>query len=58
MAKYKAGVFGIGNVSTEYIKAVNNNPLSEVIAVVGRDKTKTQAKIRVNKSFLRGDGKL
>ena len=45
MAKYKAGVFGLGNVSTEYIKAVNNNPLSEVIAVVGRDKAKTQAKI-------------
>ncbi len=45
MAKYNAGVFGLGNVSTEYIKAVNNNPLSEVIAVVGKDKAKTQAKI-------------
>ncbi len=45
MAKYNVGVFGIGNVSTEYIKALNNNPLSEIIAVVGRDKTRTRATI-------------
>jgi len=45
MAKYGVGVFGIGNVSTEYIKALNKNPLSEVVAVVGRDQAKTRAKI-------------
>ncbi|TFG62951.1 MAG: Gfo/Idh/MocA family oxidoreductase [Spirochaetales bacterium] len=45
MAKYKAGVFGVGDVSKEYIKAVNLNPLSEVAAVVGRDKKKTEDRI-------------
>ncbi|NOY09229.1 MAG: Gfo/Idh/MocA family oxidoreductase [Spirochaetes bacterium] len=46
MAKYKVGVFGVGGVSIEYIKAVNNNPLSEVAAVVGRDKKKTEVRIK------------
>ena len=42
MAKYRAGVFGLGNVAGEYVRAVNNNPLTEVAAVVGRDKARTQ----------------
>ncbi len=46
MAKYGVGVFGIGDVAKEYIKAVNNNPLSEVVAVVSRDQKKTEKKIR------------
>lgn len=45
MAKYNVGVFGMGDVSTEYIKAANNNPLTEVVAVVGHDRAKTKAKI-------------
>jgi len=28
MAKYNVGIFGIGDVAKEYIKAVENNPLS------------------------------
>jgi len=46
MAKYGVGIFGIGDVAKEYIKAVNNNPLSEVVAVVSRDQQKTEKKIR------------
>ena len=46
MAKYRAGVFGLGNVATEYVRAVDNNPLAEVAAVVGRDRTKTEARVR------------
>jgi predicted dehydrogenase len=46
MAKYRAGVFGLGNVATEYVRAVSNNPLSEVAAVVGRDREKTEARVR------------
>jgi predicted dehydrogenase len=46
MAKYRAGVIGLGNVATEYVRAVNNNPLAEVAAVVGRDKAKTRARVQ------------
>ncbi len=46
MAKYGVGVFGIGDVSKEYMKAVNNNVLSEVKAVVGRDRKKTEERIK------------
>ena len=46
MAKYRAGVIGLGNVAGEYVRAVNNNPLAEVAAVVGRDKAKTEARVR------------
>jgi predicted dehydrogenase len=46
MAKYGAGVFGLGNVATEYVRAVNNNPLAEVVAVVGRDKAKTETRVK------------
>jgi len=46
MARYGVGVFGVGDVATEYIKAVNNNPLSEIVAVVSRDRKKTGAKIK------------
>ena len=38
MAKYKIGIYGVGDVATEYIKAFNKNPQSEVVAVAGRDK--------------------
>ena len=31
-------------MATEYVRAVNNNPLAEVVAVVGRDKEKTKAR--------------
>jgi predicted dehydrogenase len=46
MAKYGVGLFGVGDVAPEYMKAANNNPLSEVVAVVGRDKKKTEAKVK------------
>ena len=46
MAKYGAGVFGLGNVATEYVRAVNNNPLAEVVAVVGREETKTRTRVQ------------
>lgn len=46
MAKYRAGVFGLGNVATEYVRAINNNPLAEVAAVVGRDKARTEARVQ------------
>lgn len=45
MAKYKAGVVGIGDVAKEYIKSLNANPLAEVTAVVGRDPEKTRNRI-------------
>jgi predicted dehydrogenase len=45
MAKFKAGVVGIGDVAGEYIKSLNANPLAEVVAVVGRDYNKTKSKI-------------
>lgn len=45
MAKFKAGVVGIGDVAGEYIKSLNANPLAEVTAVVGRDPDKTRTKI-------------
>jgi predicted dehydrogenase len=46
MTKYRAGVFGLGNVATEYVRAINNNPLSEVAAVVGRDRARTENRVR------------
>ena len=46
MAKYRAGVFGLGNVATEYVRAINNNPMAEVAAVVGRDKARTEARVQ------------
>jgi len=45
MSKYRAGLFGLGYVAGEYIKALNNNPLSEVVAVVGRDGEETKQRI-------------
>jgi predicted dehydrogenase len=45
MKKYKVGIYGVGDVATEYIKAFNNNPLSEVVLAVGRDGGKTENKI-------------
>ena len=45
MTKYRAGLFGIGNVAGEYAKALNNNPLSEVVAVAGRDKERTKQRV-------------
>lgn len=45
MAKFKAGVVGIGDVAGEYIKSLNANPLAEVTTVVGRDPEKTKKKI-------------
>ena len=46
MAKYGAGVIGLGNVATEYVRAVDNNPLAEVVAVVGRDREKTKNRVQ------------
>ena len=43
--KYKAGIFGVGAAAIEYINAINNNPISTVVAAVGRDKTKTERKL-------------
>ena len=34
----------LGNVAGEYVRAVNNNHLAEVTAVVGRDRAKTEAR--------------
>jgi predicted dehydrogenase len=45
MKKYKVGIYGVGDVATEYIKAFNKNPLSEVVLAVGRNKKKTEEKI-------------
>jgi predicted dehydrogenase len=45
MGKHRAGLFGVGYVAGEYIKALNNNNLSEVVAVVGRDRKTTQRRI-------------
>jgi len=45
MKKYKVGVYGVGDVATEYIKAFNNNPLAEVVFAVDKDKTKTEKKL-------------
>jgi predicted dehydrogenase len=46
MGKYKVGVFGVGDVAREYMKAVDGNPLSEVKAVVSRDKKKTENRVK------------
>ena len=45
MGKYKVGVFGVGDVAREYMKAAEGNPLSEVKAVVSRDKKKTEKRV-------------
>lgn len=45
MKKYKVGIYGVGDVATEYMKAFNNNPLSEVVIAVDKDKIKTEKKI-------------
>lgn len=45
MEALKAGVFGVGDVAIEYIKSINANLGSEVVAVVGRDKNKTKARV-------------
>lgn len=46
MAKYNVGVFGFGDVAKEYVKAINNNPLSRTAAVVSRDKAKTERRVQ------------
>ena len=46
MAKYKAGVYGVGDAGKQYIKAINNNPLSEVTVVVGRNKERLENRIK------------
>ncbi len=46
MKKYRAGVVGIGDVAKEYIKSINANPLAEVSTVVGRDKEKTEKRVK------------
>ena len=43
-AKYGVGVFGIGWVSGEHIKAYINNPLCEVKALASRRKESAQEK--------------
>ena len=45
MKKYKVGIYGVGDVAIEYIKAFNNNPLSEVIVAIDKDRAKTELKI-------------
>ncbi len=45
MGVLRAGVFGVGSVAIEYMKAVQANSSAEVAAVVGRDKKKTQARV-------------
>lgn len=45
MSNCKFGVYGIGDVAGEYIKAIDNNPDGEVAAVVGRDMKKTEGRI-------------
>lgn len=46
MAKYKVGIYGVGDVATEYIKAFNKNPLSEVVAASDFDKSRVSAKAK------------
>ncbi len=46
MAKYNVGVYGVGDVAAEYIRAADNNPLSEVTALVGHHKDKTAGRAK------------
>jgi len=41
MARYKVGIFGVGDAAIQYALAVQSNPLTELVAAVSRDKVKT-----------------
>lgn len=46
MKIYRFGIYGFGDVAKEYAKAVEHHPAGEVAAVVGRDKVKTEGRVR------------
>ena len=46
MKTYRFGIYGFGDVAKEYAKAVVNHPAGEVAAVVGRDRVKTEKRVR------------
>ena len=48
MAKYRVGIFGVGDVAIQYANAVQSNPLTELVAAVSRDKIKTEGRLKNN----------
>jgi len=46
--KYNVGIFGVGNAGIQYANAARSNPLTELVAAVGRDKSKTQERLENN----------
>jgi D-arabinose 1-dehydrogenase-like Zn-dependent alcohol dehydrogenase len=48
MARYRVGIFGVGDVAIQYANAVQSNPLTELVAAVSRDKVKTENRLKNN----------